>query len=202
VAPLLVEAYVGLGRLEDARSLTVHYAQATPTAAPMLSTALLCRCQAMTAEDDAVAQVAFDAALQAHASAQDPFEEARTRLIHGARLRREGQRVSARTQLSAARDAFDAMDLTHWSSVAAQELAATGATARRGLAASGAPLTSQETRVALLVAQGMSNREIGAALFLSPKTIERHLSNVFRKRGYRSRAELAARLARSPEPEG
>ena len=63
-------------------------------------------------------------------------------------------------------------------------------------------MTSQETRVALLAAQGMSNREIGAALFLSPKTVERHLSNVFRKRGFRSRTELAASFARSPDSVG
>ena len=56
--------------------------------------------------------------------------------------------------------------------------------------------------MALLAAQGMSNREIGASLFLSPKTVERHLSNVFRKRGFRSRTELAASFARSPDSVG
>jgi DNA-binding CsgD family transcriptional regulator len=90
------------------------------------------------------------------------------------------------------------MDLTHWSTVAAAELAATGATARRRPVAGDVPLTSQETRVALLAARGLSNREIGASLFLSPKTVERHLSSVFRKRGLRSRTELAASFARSP----
>jgi DNA-binding NarL/FixJ family response regulator len=59
-------------------------------------------------------------------------------------------------------------------------------------------LTSQETRVALLVARGLSNREV-AALFLSPKTVEHHLASVFRKRGYRSRTELAAAFARAAE---
>ena len=91
------------------------------------------------------------------------------------------------------------MDLTHWAGVASAELAATGATARRGTGAVARPLTSQETRVALLAAQGLSNREIGASLFLSPKTIERHLSSVFRKRGFRSRTELAVAFARSAE---
>jgi DNA-binding NarL/FixJ family response regulator len=146
--------------------------------------------------------VAFEAALEAHASGEDPFETARTRLLYGARLRRTGQRVAARGQLSAALDAFETMDLTHWSTVAAEELAATGATARRRTAPGDAPLTSQETRVALLAASGMSNKEIGASLFLSPKTIERHLSNVFRKRGFRSRTELAAAFARSPDTDG
>ena len=90
------------------------------------------------------------------------------------------------------------MDLTHWAGLADQELAATGATRRRP-ADGDQPLTSQETRVALLAAQGLSNREIGAALFLSPKTVERHLGSVFRKRGYRSRTELAAAFARTRE---
>ena len=91
------------------------------------------------------------------------------------------------------------MDLTHWVAVAEGELAATGATARRNPATGNEPLTSQETRVAILAAQGLSNKEIGAALFLSPKTIERHLSAVFRKRGVRSRTELAVAYARAPE---
>lgn len=195
---MLVEAYVGLGRLQEARSLTTRYAQATPAAAPPLSIAFLRRCEAVTFEDDSGAQLAFDAALAAHVGASDPFEAARTRLLYGGRLRRAGQRVAARRHLSAARDAFHSMDLTHWSRVAAEELAATGATARRRPLTGDEPLTSQETRVALLAAQGMSNREIGAALFHSPKTVERHLSSVFRKHGFRSRTDLAASFARSP----
>jgi DNA-binding CsgD family transcriptional regulator/tetratricopeptide (TPR) repeat protein len=203
IAPLLVEAYVGLGREDDARALTSRYAAVTPTSAPALSVALLHRCEAMSATDDGEARLAFEAALESHAAAADPFEEARTRLSYGGRLRRGGHRIAARTQLAAAGRAFDSMDLDHWSAAATQELAATGATAHRGAragrgAADGAaPLTSQETRVALLAAQGLSNREIGASLFLSPKTIERHLTSVYRKRGYRSRTELAAAMARA-----
>lgn len=169
-------------------------AQATPAAAAPLSIAFVRRCKAITVGDDVIAQEAFEAAIEAHRRAWDPFETARTRLLYGGRLRRAGQRVAARGHLSAPRDAFHSMDLTHWSRVAADELAATGAMARRRPLTADEPLTSQETRVALLVAQGMSNREIGASLFLSPKTVERHLSNVFRKHGFRSRAELAAIL--------
>ena len=62
------------------------------------------------------------------------------------------------------------------------------------------PLTSQETRVALLVARGMTNREVAAALFLSPKTVEHHLGAVLRKRGLRSRTELARAIAGQPPP--
>lgn len=200
IAPLLVEAYVGVGRTDEARALTSRYAAATPATAPPLSLALLRRCEALTASDEELARRAFDAALASHAPAQDPFEEARTRLLYGGRLRRGGHRIAARAELTAAEAAFESMDLTHWAAVADRELAATGATARRRSTTGDVPLTSQETRVALLAAQGLSNREIGASLFLSPRTVERHLTSVFRKRGHRSRTELAAALARSSPP--
>ncbi|CUR59180.1 hypothetical protein NOCA2570069 [metagenome] len=199
MAPMLVEAYLGLGRIADARSLTTRYADATPPGSPALSVALARRCEVLTASDDDAAAAAFEHAVVAHAEAGDPFETARTRLLFGGRLRRAGHRVAARQQLTAAADAFAAMDLTHWDSVAEQELAATGARARRQPVNGTEPLTSQETRVAILAAQGRSNKEIAAALFLSPKTIERHLGNVFRKRGLRSRTELAATYARVSE---
>jgi DNA-binding NarL/FixJ family response regulator len=106
--------------------------------------------------------------------------------------------VIAREHLRAAMDASIAMGLTAWAKRAADELAATGATARPRRQLDGEPLTSQETRVALLVAEGHSNREVAAALFLSPKTVEHHLASVFRKRGFRSRTELAKALAQHP----
>ncbi|WP_167880340.1 AAA family ATPase [Nocardioides guangzhouensis] len=201
VAPLLVEAYVGLGRLDDARALAARFAEVTPPAAPPLSVALVHRCHLLTAADDATARASFDAAVEAHSIAWDPFEAARTRLLFGGGLRRAGERVAAREHLAAARDVFASMDLTHSSTRADQELAATGATARRRTGAGeDAPLTSQETRVALLAAQGRSNKEIAASLFLSPRTVERHLGNVFRKRGFRTRTELAATFVREAGP--
>ena len=86
------------------------------------------------------------------------------------------------------------MDLTAWVGKARAERAATGERARRrGDQQVLEPLTSQETRVALLVAQGMSNKEVAAQLFLSPRTVETHLAAVFRKRGFRNRTDLAVR---------
>jgi DNA-binding NarL/FixJ family response regulator len=86
------------------------------------------------------------------------------------------------------------MELTLWAHRAGQELAGTGerVRARRG---TDEPLTSQETRVAVLVAEGLTNREVAAALFLSPKTVEHHVGSVLRKRGLRTRTELARALA-------
>jgi DNA-binding NarL/FixJ family response regulator len=149
----------------------------------------------VAADDDEAAEAAFARALTAHAQAGDPFESARTRLLSGARLRRSGRRVAARSALAAAAEDFETMELTAWYRRAADELAATGATARPRRALAIEPLTSQETRVALLVARGCSNKEVAAALFLSPKTVEHHVGSVFRKRGLRSRTELAAAFA-------
>lgn len=126
----------------------------------------------------------------------DLFEAARTRLLYGAALRRSGRRVDARAVLQQARDACASWDLTHWAAVTDAELRATGATARARRPLPREPLTSQEARVAALVAQGLSNREVAAALFLSPKTIEHHLTTVHRKRGWRSRTDLVAAYTR------
>ena len=132
--------------------------------------------------DDKTAAEAYETALAAHAEAPDVFETARTHLLYGAHLRRSGQRIKAREQLRTAHDAFAEMDLTAWALRAADELAATGAKPRTRRLQPIEPLTSQETRVALQAAQGLSNKEIAAALFLSPRTVEHHLSSVYRKR--------------------
>ena len=196
VAPDLVEAYVASGRRSDAADLAAQFAGVTPPDAPPLVLALVARCRGMTAANEADATQAFETALSAHAqAAPDPFDTARTQLLYGARLRRSGQRVLAREQLEPARDAFAAMGLDAWTDRAAEELAATGARALKRELTATEPLTSQETRVALHAVRGLSNKEIAAALFLSPKTVERHLSSVYRKRGLRSRTELAATFA-------
>jgi DNA-binding CsgD family transcriptional regulator len=201
VAPLLVEAYAGLGRREEAAALAERYAAALPDAGPVRE-ALAARCAGLSAADDDAAAAAFEAALAWHEATGDLFEAARTRLLHGSRLRRRGSRTASRVELAAAADAFAAMELTAWYRRAADELAATGATARPRRPLAIEPLTSQETRVALLVAQGRSNKEVAAALFLSPKTVERHLGSVFRKRGFRTRTELAVAFAASPSRAG
>ncbi|WP_353950452.1 AAA family ATPase [Knoellia sp. S7-12] len=195
VAPDLVEAYVATGQRDRAVALAEQFADATPPEAPSLAHALVARTRGLAAQDDAESAQAFEDALRAHAEAIAPFETARTRLAYGVRLRRGGQRVLARIQLEQAREAFVAMDLTAWASRASDELAASGVRARKRELTATEPLTSQEVRAALHAARGLTNKEIAAALFLSPKTVERHLSSVYRKRGLRSRAELAAAFA-------
>jgi DNA-binding CsgD family transcriptional regulator len=177
VAPYLIEAYVALGRQDDAIAVAEQFAAVTPATAPPWLRALAARCRGLSAADDETAVHAYETALAAHADAPDTFETAPTHLLYGARLRRSGQRVKAREQLRTAQDAFAEMDLTVWVLRAADELAATGARLRSRRPQPTEPLTSQETRVALHAAKGMSNKEIAAALFLSPKTVEHHLSS-------------------------
>ena len=106
VAPDLVEAYLGLGRRDDAAALAARHAELhrdSPLPEPRAHAA---RLAGLLAGDEAAAEAAFAAAYEAHA---DPFEAARTRLLHGSRLRRAGRRVEARPQLRAAADAFAAL---------------------------------------------------------------------------------------------
>ena len=134
------------------------------------------------------------------------FERARSLLALGERVRRDRRRAEAREPLRAALELFDALGAAPWSRRARSELRATG---ERVAGRRGAPtgeLTAQELRVAVAVAEGVTNREAGAALFLSPKTVEHHLTRVYEKLGVRSRAALARHLlgdqanARSGEP--
>jgi DNA-binding CsgD family transcriptional regulator len=200
VAPDLVEAYVAVGRRSEAADLAARYADVTPVGAAPLTMAILARTEALVTEDDDRAFNSFDTALTAHAATTNPFETARTRLMLGSRLRRAGLRGRAREHLMQARVAFAAMDLAAWVQKADDELVATGARPRQRQLASSEPLTAREVRVASLAARGSSNKEIAAALFLSPKTVERHLSSVYRKRGFRSRTELAAAYAVEASP--
>jgi DNA-binding CsgD family transcriptional regulator len=138
----------------------------------------------------------FEQALAFHSRTPDTFETARSQLAYGARLRRAGQRTSAREQLRAALRSFDGLGAAPWAEFARIELAGTGETARRRDPSTLDDLTAQELRISLLLAGGKTTREAAATLFLSPKTIEYHLRNVYRKLDVRTRAELADALAR------
>jgi DNA-binding CsgD family transcriptional regulator len=136
----------------------------------------------------------FEEALQAHGQTPDSFETARTQLAYGSRLRRFRQRVRAREQLRAAIDIFDRLGARPWAAQARAELAATGERARARSVTTRDDLTPQELQIAILLSAGRTTREAASALFLSPKTIEYHLRNVYRKLDCRNRGELAAAL--------
>ena len=134
----------------------------------------------------------FDEARECYGELPSPFDVARTELAWGERLRRERRRTEARAQLTAALAGFDRLGARPWAARARAELAAAEGGRSRSAAADEAPLTHKEGEVADLVAAGATNREAAAALFLSPRTVEHHLRQVYRKLGVRSRTELAA----------
>ena len=192
-APELVDLYLRLGRSADAAAAAQAFEREATTKGQPWALARAARCRALLAAEDEY-DGHFSAALALHEQTPDAFETARTRLIYGSRLRRDRQRIRAREQLRTAIDTFDRLGAVPWAEMARAELAATGETARRRHPASLTELTPQELQIALRIADGLTTREAAAALFLSPKTIEYHLRNIYRKLVVSSRAELAAAM--------
>jgi DNA-binding CsgD family transcriptional regulator len=122
------------------------------------------------------------------------LELARSQLLYGEWLRRERRRLDARTELRTALEAFTDMGAAAFAGRAERELLATGERARKRTVETRDELTPQEIQVAGLAANGRTNREIAAQLFISPSTVEYHLRKAFRKLGVRSRTELARRM--------
>jgi DNA-binding CsgD family transcriptional regulator len=122
---------------------------------------------------------------------------ARAHLLYGEWLRREHRRVDARAQLRAAQGLFTSMGMEGVAERARKELLATGETVRKRTVETRDDLTAQERHIARLARDGLSNPEIGARLFLSPRTVEWHLHKVFSKLGIRSRHELPSALPSS-----
>ncbi len=194
-SPELVDAYLRLGRRAEAEVLSTEFDQAAQAKAQPWSIARAGRAQALLAEDDE-ADARFAQALAAHARTPDVFEQARTQLAYGARLRRSRDRVRAREQLRPALATFEQLGAEPWAQHARIELAATGETLRRRDPSTVDELTPQEFQISMLLAGGKTTREAAAALFLSPKTIEYHLRHVYLKLDIHSREELAAALAK------
>jgi DNA-binding CsgD family transcriptional regulator len=147
--------------------------------------------RALLADDPDEAQRLFEAALAMHERAGRPFERARTELAFGEFLRRLRRRAQARTHLRAALERFEALGSALWAERARSELRASGETARKRDPSTLDHLTAQEVHIAQLVAEGRTNRDVAGQLFLSPRTIDFHLRNVYRKLGIASRMELA-----------
>ena len=126
-------------------------------------------------------------------------ELARAYLLYGEWLRRERRRGAAREQLRIAHDMLDAMGIGAFAERARRELLATGETARKRVAETESDLTAQEVQVARLARDGLSNPQIGARLFISPRTVRYHLTKVFTKLGITSRSQLDRVLPGDPD---
>jgi DNA-binding CsgD family transcriptional regulator len=186
--PDAVEAMISLGRSGEAEPLIEALERnGRRLDRPwMLAIGARCRGMWLAAQGDVegAARKAQDAMAE-HDRLPMPFERARTQLLLGQLQRRQRQKERARATLREALQAFEAMGAPLWANRARAELARTKVAPTDDLA-----LTPSERRVAELAASGMTNRDVAAALFISPKTVEANLGRIYRKLGINSRAEL------------
>ena len=186
-----IEAAIRAGERDTARAWLEVFEPWSESSGTAWSRAVVLHCRALLSEDESEAGHLFLAALDAHAEASRPYEQARTSFAYGEFLRRGRRRVDAREHLRAALDAFEGLGATLWAERARVELRASGQTARKRDPSTRADLTEQELQIARFVSEGLTNREVAAQLFLSPRTIDFHLRNVYRKLGIKSRTALA-----------
>ncbi|MEV4456814.1 AAA family ATPase [Microbispora sp. NPDC049633] len=189
--PDLVEAAVRCEQPERARAPLARFDEwATATGQPW-ARAVALRCRALTAARDEDTERDYVRAVRLHLNGGRPFEEARTRLLFGEWLRRNRRKSDARIHLRQALDMFERAGAAPWATRARAELRATGEVFGdvRTVGAAGL-LTPQELQIVRLAARGATNRDIGAQLFLSPRTVGYHLHKAFPKLGVASRTEL------------
>ena len=187
--PDLVEAAVRSQRLDIAQEALAGLERFTGTGAPSWAQAVRSRCRGLLSAGVAAGRH-YEEALRLHAGSQRSFDRARTELVYAEHIRRSRRRVEAREHLRIAIDEFDRLGAGPWAERARNELCATGETARRREVAVSDELTPQELQVARYVADGATNKEVAAHLFLSPRTVDYHLRKVFLKLGISSRSEL------------
>jgi DNA-binding CsgD family transcriptional regulator/tetratricopeptide (TPR) repeat protein len=190
----LIESVVRTGTPElaaDARSRLAERANASGTDWAM---GILARSDALLADDEE-AEVLYVEAIDRLGRSRIAADLARAHLLYGEWLRRRRRRLDAREQVRTAHDLFAGFGMEAFAERARVELEATGEHARRRTIDTLDQLTPQETEISRLVADGHTNREIAARLFISPSTVEYHLRKVFRKLGVKSRTQLARRMA-------
>jgi DNA-binding CsgD family transcriptional regulator len=189
----LLEALTAVGELDEADEILETWQERADALDRAWALAILARCRGLllAARGDLVGAFAsFERALAEHARSTDPFEHARTLLALGRTQRRVKRRGAARTILEEAIATFERLGAPLWAEQARAELARIG-----GRSPARGELTEAERRIAKLVAEGRTNREVAAALFLTEHSVETALTRVYRKLGVRSRAELAHLLA-------
>jgi DNA-binding CsgD family transcriptional regulator len=194
----LIEAAVRVGEPEAAAEAAGRFADIARAAGTDWALGVNARSRALLSAG-ATAEQLYREALDRLGRGHMRVDLARAHLLYGEWLRRENRRIDARAQLRAAHDQFTSMGMEVFAERAGRELLATGENVRRRTVETRDDLTAQERQIAQLARDGLSNAEIGARLFLSPRTVEWHLRHVFAKLGIRSRRRLADALA-DPAP--
>src|SRR3954462_4896904 len=192
----LIEAAVRSARPEVASGALERVMSATAPCTTDWSLGIQARCRALVSEGESAERLHREAIERLTRTRLRP-ELARAHLLYGEWLRRENHRIDARVQLHAAHDQFASIGMEAFAARARTELQATGEKVRKRTVETRDDLTAQERQIAALARQGLSNPEIGARLFLSPRTVEWHLHNVFTKLDIRSRRELTNALTSS-----
>jgi DNA-binding CsgD family transcriptional regulator len=188
-----VEALIGAGRLEEAaiRATELEASGRQRDRPWPLATGARSRGLVLAAQGRSVEAVeALDEAIAHHARLPQPFEFGRTLFARGVVLRRSRQKRSSRESLEQAADVFDRLGARLWATKAHAELGRIG-----GRAPASNDLTPTERRVVELAVEGLTNREIAGQLFMSVKTVERHLSHAYGKLGVHTRRELARKVS-------
>jgi DNA-binding CsgD family transcriptional regulator len=188
VAPDLLEASVRSGRKRAAAAILESLAGPARAIGTPLALGLLSRSRALLASDDLAEDLYLEAIIQLERS-HDAVQLARGNLLYGEWLRRRRRRRDARDRLRAAQDVFAAAG-SSFAERARAELAATGQSARRRSVETQNNLTPREQQITRLVAQGATNTETAAKLYISAATVDYHLRSVFRKLGIQSRRQL------------
>jgi DNA-binding CsgD family transcriptional regulator len=197
VVPELAEAASRTGQAELLNAAVAWMSERTAVTPSEWALGLDARVRAFASAGDA-AEALYRESIDHLARTGMRAELARTRLLYGEWLRRESRRVDAREQLRVAREALVSMGADGFAERARHELLATGEKVRKRREDTRDDLTPQEEHIARLAREGRTNPEIGAELFLSPRTVEWHLKKVFAKLGIASRRELRDALPREP----
>ena len=193
----LVEAGARSGARETAAAALRRLEERTRAAGTDWALGIEARSRALLSDDGPAAESLYREAIERLGRSRIAVHLARAHLVYGEWLRRENRRVDAREQLRAAHEMFASMGAEAFAERARRELLATGETVRKRTVESRDILTAQEAQVALLVAEGYTNPEIGGQLFISPRTVEYHLRKVFTKLGISSRREVRGALRAS-----
>ena len=189
----LIEAGVRAGRSDEAAAALERLSERTQASGTDWALGIEARCRALLGDDEA----AYRESVERLARTRAAVELERSRLLYGEWLRRENRRTDARELLRTAYESFGRMGAEAFAERARRELLATGETVHRVTADTRDALTPQELQVARLAREGHTNPEIGAQLFISPRTVEYHLRKVFRKLDVTTRKELRDALPES-----